>query len=68
MASKSVTIVAVTHDLLRQRSIVTLVWDDDPEKRIALPVSFGCDLSKVKSEAEKAMRDFAAEAQALTVK
>lgn len=64
----SVTVAAVTHDLLQKRSIVTLIWDDDPEKRIALPVPFGCDLSTLRDEAEKALRGFAAETQSLVVR
>ena len=42
----SVIVAALTHDLVRKRSIVTLVWDDDPEKRVALPVPFGCGLDE----------------------
>jgi hypothetical protein len=32
----SVTIAALTHDLVRKRSIAPLVWDTDPEKRVAV--------------------------------
>jgi len=63
----SVTIAALTHDLVRKRSIVTLVWDNDPEKRVALPVSFGCQLSDVQAEAEKAMRALSAETAVIAV-
>ena len=64
---KSVTVAALTHDLVRKRSIVTLVWDDDPEKRVALPVPFGCGLDVVRTEAEKAMRELSAETAAIAV-
>jgi len=37
-AMASVTVAALTHDLIRKRSLVTMVWDDGPEKRVALPV------------------------------
>jgi len=63
----SVTVAALTHDLLRKRSIVTLVWDDDPEKRVALPVPFGCDPHRVQAEAEKAMRALSAETATIAV-
>ena len=66
--SKSVSVIALTHDLIRKQSIVTMVWDNDPEKRISLPVPFGCDLAQLQRAAEKAMREFAAEAQAIVVK
>ena len=46
---------------------MTLVWDDDPEKRVALPVPFGCGLDAVRAEAEKAMRELSAETAAITV-
>ena len=63
----SVTVAALTHDLVRKRSIVTLVWDDDPEKRVALPVPFGCGLDAVRVEAEKAIRALSAETAAISV-
>ena len=68
MPSKSMTIAALTHDLIRKRSIVALVWDDDPEKQVALPVPFGCALDRVQAEAEKAVRALSAETAAIVVK
>lgn len=56
-----ITISALTHDLVRKRSIVTLVWDSDPEKRVALPVPFKCSLDDLGAEAERAVRDLSAE-------
>lgn len=64
----SVTVAALTHDLVRKRSIATLVWDDDPEKRVALPVPFGCALDAVQAEAEKAMRALSRETSVLAVR
>jgi hypothetical protein len=66
-AMASVTVAALMHDLIRKRSIVTLVWDDDPEKRVALPVTFGCSLDAVRAEAEKAMRGLSAETASIAV-
>jgi hypothetical protein len=65
--SHSVTVAALTHDLVRKRSIVTLVWDDDPDKRVALPVPFGCGLDSVRAEADKAMRTLSAETAIISV-
>ena len=62
-----VTVAALTHDLMRTRSIVTLIWDDDPEKKVALPVPFGCELDQVRAEAEKALRALSSEIAALPV-
>jgi hypothetical protein len=64
---KSVTVAALTHDFIRKRSIVTLVWDDDPEKHVALPVPFGCDLKDARAEAEKAMRELSSETASIAV-
>ncbi len=63
----AVTVAALSHDLVRKRSIVSLVWDDDPEKRVALPVPFGCSIDAVRAEAEKALRALSAETATLTV-
>jgi hypothetical protein len=64
----SVTVAALTHDLIRKRSLVTMVWDDDPEKRVALYVPYGCGLDRVQDEAEKAMRALSTETASLSVK
>jgi hypothetical protein len=42
-------------DVLRNRSFVTVVWKDDPEKRLGLPVPFDCQLDDLKAETEKAV-------------
>ena len=67
-AVPSVTVVALSHDLIRKRSVVSLAWTHDPEKSVALPVPFGCTLEAVHDEAEKALRAFSAETAALSVK
>jgi hypothetical protein len=48
--------MGLNHDLARRRSIVVLVWDDDAEKRLALPVPFGCPIADLPAEADKALR------------
>jgi hypothetical protein len=58
---KSVTIAALAHDLVRKRSLVTLLWDGEPEKAVSLPVPFGCSLDRLQIEAEAALRDLSAE-------
>lgn len=63
----SVTVVALSHDLRRKRSMVSLAWTDDPEKNVVLPVPFGCSLDDVRDEAEKALRALSAETARLTV-
>ncbi|GEP09667.1 hypothetical protein [Methylobacterium gnaphalii] len=66
-SNPGVKVVALSHDLIRQRSIVKLVWTQDPEKSVALPVPFGCSLDDVRDEAEKALRALSAETAALVV-
>jgi hypothetical protein len=62
-----VTIAALTHDLIRKRSTVTLIWDAEPEKSVALPVSFRCSLDHLRNEAEKALRELSAEIATIRV-
>jgi hypothetical protein len=64
---KTVTIAAVTHDLSRKRSLVTLAWDDTPEKAVSLPVTFGCSLDDIQKEAEAALRELSAETAGIKV-
>ena len=58
---KGVIIAAVSHDLSKKRSLVSLTWQNDPEKRLTLDVPFGCSLSDLPREAERALRAFSAE-------
>jgi len=53
-------ITGLFHDIARQRSIVSLVWSNDPEKRLGLDVPYGCTLQDLPAAAEKAVRDLAA--------
>ena len=55
------TITGLNHDLKAKRSIVILVWDDDPERRLFLPVPFGCSFADLPREAEAALRALAIE-------
>jgi hypothetical protein len=63
-----ITIAALTHDFIGKRSLVTLVWDGDPEKRVAVPVPFRCSLDDLQRESEKALRDLPAEIATIRVK
>jgi hypothetical protein len=56
-----ITIFTLAHDLVKKRSIVTLIWGDGSERRIALPVPYGTTLASIHGEAENAVRQFAAE-------
>jgi hypothetical protein len=64
------TILVITglfHDTSRKRSIVSIQWQDDPEKRLGLVIPFGCTLDELKEETEKAVRALAKEIEAATV-
>lgn len=53
------TIVRVTqvhHDLANKRSLVVLVWPDQQDRQLRLPIPFGTELERVHEEAEKALR------------
>jgi hypothetical protein len=57
LSGASVIITGLFHDLLQKRSHVSVVWGNDPEKRLGLPVPFGCSLDNIQAEAEKAVRE-----------
>ena len=57
----------LNRDVLKRRSIVTLKWENDPEKRLGLPVPFDCPLDTLRAEAEKAVRALAKELESATI-
>ncbi len=63
----NLVITGLFHDTGRQRSLVSIQWQDDPEKRLSLPVPFGCKLDELKAETEKAVKALAEEIAAATV-
>jgi hypothetical protein len=60
-------IVNLHHDLAHQRSLVTVQWENDAEKRLGLVVPFECRLEDIKAEAEKAVRGLAKELESATI-
>ncbi len=57
----------LNRDVLKRRSIVTLKWENDPEKRLGLPVPFDCVRDTLRAEAEKAVRALAKELESATI-
>jgi hypothetical protein len=57
----------LNRDVLKKRSIVTLKWEDDPEKRLGLVVPCDCPLDTLRAEAEKAVRVLAKELESATI-
>ena len=57
LSGASVTFTGVFHDLVLKRSHVSVVWGNDPEKRLGLPVPYGCSLDDLQVKAEKAVRE-----------
>jgi hypothetical protein len=60
-------ITGLSRDVLRHRSIVTLVWEHDRAKRLGLPVPVDCTLEQLKAETEKAARALADELASATI-
>ena len=56
-----VLIAALNHDLVKKRSVVTLLWTNESDRRLFLAVPFGCSFDDLPGEAETALRDLAAE-------
>jgi hypothetical protein len=63
----TLTIEGLNRDVLKKRSIVTLKWENDPEKRLGLVVPYDCTLDNVRAEAEKAIRALAKELESATI-
>ncbi len=63
----TLTLVGVTHEFEKKRSLAILVWNDDPEKKISVPIPFGCPFDSTRQEAEKAVRDLANEMMTIAV-
>jgi hypothetical protein len=55
-------------DLTKKRSVVTLKWEDDPEKHLGLVLPFDCTLENLRAETEKAVRALAKELESATIK
>jgi hypothetical protein len=64
----SVIITGLFHDLMLKRSLVSVVWSDDSEKRLSLPVPYGCSLDDVQAEAEKAVRGLSEVTATISIK
>ena len=60
-------IINLHHDLSKKRSLVTVAWENDPDKRLGLVVPFECPLENLKAEAEKVVRALASELETATI-
>lgn len=60
-------ITGLHRDVFRNRSFVTVMWKDDAEKRLGLPVPSDCTPEQLKSETEKAVRALARELASATI-
>ena len=49
-------------------NLATVVWENEKDKRLVLPVPFGCAIEDARDEAEKAIRDLAVEIGSISVK
>jgi hypothetical protein len=54
MASKLI-VTHLNHDLQARKSYVSLVWSEEPAKRLGLVVPFGTDLSDAETAARTAL-------------
>lgn len=60
-------IEGLSRDLIKKRTHVTVVWEDNPEKRLGLPVPFDCQLDDLRAETEKALHAFIQELESATI-
>lgn len=67
MASKTITIVSLAHDISQKKSYVNFVWADDPAKRLGLEVPFGLPLDQIETAAREAVDALAQELSGATI-
>jgi hypothetical protein len=60
-------ITNLLRDFSNQRSLVTVQWENDPEKRLGLILPFDCKHEELKTETEKAVRALAKELETATI-
>jgi hypothetical protein len=63
----NLVITGLFHDTGRKRSLVTVQWENDQEKRLGLVVPFGCKLDELRAETERAVKGLAKEIESATV-
>ena len=64
----TLVISGLHHDMSKKRSVVSIVWENDSEKRLGLTLPFDCTLANLKAETEKAVRALADELKSATIR
>jgi len=49
-------------------NLATVVWESEKDKRLILPVPFGCAIEDARDEAEKAIRNLTVEIGSISAK
>ena len=62
----TLVISGLYRDVLKNRSVVAVRWEDEPEKRLGLPVPFDCKIDDLNAEPKKAVRALAKELESAT--
>ncbi len=60
-------IEGLSRDILKKRTHVTIVWADNLERRLGLPVPFDCQLDALRAETEKALHALIKELESATI-
>jgi hypothetical protein len=66
-AMTTLKIEGLSRDFIKKRTHVTVVWADNPEKRLGLPVPFDCDPADLRTETAKAVRALIKELESATI-
>jgi len=64
----TLVITGLHRDFNKRRSLVSVEWENDSEKRLGLVVPFDCTLENLKQETEKAVRALAAELESANIR
>jgi hypothetical protein len=55
MPGEEITVVSVTHDLQKKRSLVLIKWDNNGDRRLSLPIPFETQLHDLLSATQVAI-------------
>jgi hypothetical protein len=61
MDPQELTIVSLTHDLQKKRSLALITWDGIPDRRLSVPVPFLTKIDEILPAAQTALRELQAE-------
>jgi len=63
-----ITVAQIIHDLRSRKSYVTVIWKDQEEKKLGLPIPFGTKIEDIEAATHKAIEAFQKELGQVSIK